>query len=146
MPASVLDGLSIGDRESFWRECLRSGNATVLVADVDGCVVGWLALGASRDDDADESVAEIYAMYVDPSRWSQRVGTALWAEAEHWLGRSSFERVTLWVLEGNARARRFYELIAFALEPDRVKRFEIGGVVLLELRYARPVSRRQASA
>ena len=142
MPESVLNSLSISDREVFWQGRLRSGDVTVLVSEVGNHVTGWMVLGRSRDEDADESVVEMYGLYVDPRHWRQGSGAVLWSEAERRLATSSFDRVTLWVLEGNSGARRFYEAIGFILDPQKVKTIEREGVQLPECRYGRHVSRR----
>lgn len=140
IPESVLNGLSIPDREVFWQLRLRSGDVAVLVSETGGNVTGWIAFGRSRDEDAGESVAEVYGLYVDPRHWRQGSGAALWSEAERRIASSSFERVTLWVLEGNLGARSFYESVGFVLDPRKVKTIEREGVRLPERRYVRHVS------
>ncbi len=53
------------------------------------------------------------------------------------LRREGFARVTLWVLEGNARARRFYEVAGLA--PDGARKvLEMPGETP-EIRYAGPL-------
>jgi GNAT superfamily N-acetyltransferase len=79
MPDEVLDGLSVAQREEMWRQAL-SGEASpsVYVAVEDGVVVGFRAVAApSRDDDAEDRVAEIGAIYVEPNVWRTGVGRAL---------------------------------------------------------------------
>ncbi len=144
IPAAVLDGLSIPDRERFWSQCLRSGAPTVLVSEVDEQVVGWLALGASRDADAGPSVAEIYAFYVEPAHWRRGAGRLLWSEAERRLAALRFERIALWVLDGNDRGIKFYESVGCTIDPVGVKVFEQEGTQLREVRYVRslPVGER----
>ena len=95
MPAAVLERLSVSDREKFWAQRLRSGEATVLVSEIEGKIVGWLVLGPSRDERSDESVAEIYGLYVDPTHWRRGAARSLWAEAERRLAGSAFARLTL---------------------------------------------------
>jgi GNAT superfamily N-acetyltransferase len=141
MPTTVLSGLSTAEREVFWRHRLDAGDTTVLVCEYEKHLVGWLVSGPSRDDDADLSVAEIYGMYVDPAHWRRRCGAVLWDAAARRLAVSSFDRVTLWVLEGNFAARRFYEWAGFVLDPLKVKTIEREGVRLPEFRYSREVSR-----
>jgi hypothetical protein len=41
----------------------------------------------------------------------------------------------LWVLDGNERARRFYESVGFTLETGPTKMFERDGVSIAEVRY-----------
>jgi RimJ/RimL family protein N-acetyltransferase len=53
------------------------------------------------------------------------------------LRKEGFRRVTLWVLEGNARARRFYE--AAGLVPDGARQLLEMGTPVPEVRYAGPL-------
>ncbi len=71
--------------------------------------MGWAASGPTRDEDERERVGEIYAVYVDPPRWGAGIGRVLVRRCVGDLKATGFDEVTLWVLEPNARARRFYE-------------------------------------
>src|SRR5688572_27268075 len=116
-PAEYLARLSFSERTDTWRSRLNECNARRLtVADSDGEVVGWLSLGPSRDPDATQSVGEVYGLYVDPSFWNRGVGKALWSAAESAAKAAGWHRITLWVLEGNARAREFYRRMGLTHE------------------------------
>jgi len=67
-----------------------------------------VSFGGSRDDDA-EGLGEVYALYVDPQRHRGGVGRMLMAEARRQLAEDGFQEAILWVLQGNDRARSFYE-------------------------------------
>jgi ribosomal protein S18 acetylase RimI-like enzyme len=71
-------------------------------------LVGFVTFGGSRDDDA-EGLGEVYALYVDPDRLRGGVGRMLMGEARRRLADGGFEEAILWVLQGNDRARSFYE-------------------------------------
>ena len=49
------------------------------------------------------------ALYVRPAAWGTGLADRLHASAEAELRRRGTPRARLWVLEGNGRARRFYE-------------------------------------
>lgn len=55
MPASYLNSLdaTLARRESSWARSIASGEPEVFVAEVDAEVVGWVAAGASRDEDGE---------------------------------------------------------------------------------------------
>ena len=100
---------TVEDRQDQWARFLAEGRGTLWVAKVEGDIAGFTAIGPSRDEDrAGES--EIYTLYVDPALWGQGVGSALVAQAP------PAEVVSLWVGEGNVRARGFYARHGFA--PD----------------------------
>jgi GNAT superfamily N-acetyltransferase len=71
----------------------------------------------SRDDDAQKNgVAEIGAIYVEPSVWRTGAGRALMEVALSDLRADGWRQVTLWVLAENQPARDFYS--RFGLMPD----------------------------
>jgi ribosomal protein S18 acetylase RimI-like enzyme len=51
-------------------------------------------------------------VYVDPGRWGHGIGTALYDVAMADLA-ARFSEATLWVLEGNVRARGWYNRLGF---------------------------------
>jgi GNAT superfamily N-acetyltransferase len=135
LSAECLESLSIGRRETLWREAVVNGAPQLLVALVDDRVAGFIAFGASRDKDAQARSAEIWALYLAPSRWSQGNGRALWLAALQRIRAQACTSVSLWVLAGNARARRFYAAAGFVPEPDSVRELSLGGARVSELRY-----------
>ena len=66
-------------------------------------------------------IGELYAIYVLPSAWSTGAGRALLERAEERLA-DDYDEATLWVLEDNPRARRFYE--AAGWRPDGTQKAE----------------------
>jgi GNAT superfamily N-acetyltransferase len=79
-----------------------SDDAKVWVAEREGAIVG-LAV-CSRD----EGTAELRDLYVVPKAWGSGIARALHDTALDWM-RPRATGAILWVGEGNARARRFYE-------------------------------------
>jgi GNAT superfamily N-acetyltransferase len=119
VPDEILDGLSVAARESTWDAILARGadEAFTLVAEHDGCVVGFCSLTIrSRDADADVATGEIAAAYVDPDHWRRGAGRALLAAALQDVRAAGCDAVTLWVFARNDRARAFYGGFGFA--PD----------------------------
>jgi GNAT superfamily N-acetyltransferase len=78
---------------------------------------------------------EVYALYVAPDWWSTGTGRSLMTAALAALSQGGYRRAVLWVLSGNARARRFYERAGFAADGAENVLAGLGGV--LEVRYAR---------
>ncbi|HKH22534.1 MAG TPA: GNAT family N-acetyltransferase [Solirubrobacterales bacterium] len=88
-----------------------------IVAETEGRVSGsCFVLGTARDGDLPDDVAELVAIYVDPHRWRQGVGTALLREAMERCRREGRSEMSLWTLSGNHGAQAFYERHGF--EPD----------------------------
>jgi ribosomal protein S18 acetylase RimI-like enzyme len=102
-----LDGLSVHGRTVQWRDRLTRGVETLLALHGDE-PAGFCALRRERG-----SPVEIAALYVDPSRFGEGVGTLLLGETLARLRAGGEPEVALWVLEGNARARAFYDRHGF---------------------------------
>jgi L-amino acid N-acyltransferase YncA len=126
---AVLDGLSVDRRARAWRERVEAADEVerTLVAERDGAVVGFCALAApTRDRPAADATAEVVALYVDPDKWRSGAGTALLEAAVDGLRGDGWERVTLWVLERNARGRAFYERCGFVADGARQELPDLG--------------------
>ena len=135
-PADHLPTLSVEKREALWRELLARGAPELLVAKDHEYIVGFVAFGRCRDEDAIASRAEIWSMYVIPSHWSQGVGTQLWNQARERLSELGYRTVSLWLLAANTRAIQFYDRMGFDLDEDTAaKEVVIGGQALSEVRY-----------
>jgi ribosomal protein S18 acetylase RimI-like enzyme len=80
-------------------------------------------------------MAELYALYVHPGWWSTGTGRALMDQVLARVRADGYTGITLWVLEANARARRFYQRAGFAPDGTRHVLADLGGVT--EVRYRR---------
>jgi RimJ/RimL family protein N-acetyltransferase len=141
MPQDYLDGLDPAQRLSRWIQSLRDADSSrggcLVVADDDGMLAGFANVEQSRDDDAEpDKVGEVMAIYLVPDSWGKGLGRELMAAALTHLARLGYDEVTLWVLDTNARARRFYEAAGF--RPDgAIKLDDSRGFPLREARYRR---------
>ena len=125
LPREQLMRLSADDRVDMWRRL------PPVVAEVHGEVVGFVSVGASRDEDAD---GELYAIYVHPTHWGTGVGRALIERGEEQLRDLGHSEAVLWVLDDNPRARRFYEVAGWSADGSK-RDIEIFGFVVTEVRY-----------
>jgi GNAT superfamily N-acetyltransferase len=140
LPQAYLDALDPAQRVSQWERIVpaagRAGGGT-LVAEAGGRLCGFVSYGPARDDDAGSRRAgEIYAIYLTPAAWGEGTGRQLMAAALGRLGEAGFGEVILWVLDSNARARRFYEAGGW-LDDGAVKHDDSFGVPVTEVRYRR---------
>jgi GNAT superfamily N-acetyltransferase len=133
IPAAALSGTSAAAMGAWWAERWRWERDTHrLTVAVDGtAVVGFCYVGPSET----EGAAELYGIHVAPAHVGTGVGRLLMSSALDQL-RAIAPRAVLWVVEGNARAGRFYERGGWA--PDGVTRTEpVGTALTVQLRYAR---------
>jgi len=138
VPAQYLASLSIQERTNLWRRVVSEQRGTVFLAVAPHGEVGFISFGPSRDKDGKKK-AEIYAIYVLPEFWHRGIGRELLDEAERSIKDNHFIALTLWVLEKNTLARRFYHARGFKLDTSR-KEAAIGGLLLAELRYEKRIT------
>jgi GNAT superfamily N-acetyltransferase len=142
LPQEYLDGLDPADRTDRWRRALERDDwpaAGTLVAVSDGQVGGFANFGPTRDADAGASrVGEIAAIYVLPEAWGTGLGRGLMTAALSQLAAGGYETAALWVLDSNARARRFYDRAGWTADGS-AKQDHIAGAPVTEVRYRRPL-------
>jgi ribosomal protein S18 acetylase RimI-like enzyme len=134
MPDEYLAGLDPTAVLGRFERALLAGRS-LLVLEVDRAVVGFSRYGPSRDPATGPQTGEVIAINVVPSRWRQGLGTALLGETLRRLRLKGFSEATLWVLHGNARARRFYEALGWRLEGAEKHDDTLTGFPLHEVRY-----------
>ena len=118
-----LAGLDTPRRIAGWTRALEEGES-IFVADDDGSVVGFVALGA----------CEVRAIYALPEAWGSGAGPDLMRAAIAQLRDDGCVEAFLWVLEDNPRARRFYEREGWSLDGGR-REGEHLGLETAEMRY-----------
>jgi ribosomal protein S18 acetylase RimI-like enzyme len=126
------EALTFGSPEAlgaWWLERYRWERDThrLTVAERDGTIIGFSYLGPSEEP----GVTELYAIHVAPDQVGTGAGRSLMRDALKQLG----ERAVLWVVEGNTRARRFYEKGGWVAD-GTTREAPIGAVITRQLRYA----------
>lgn len=139
-------------REGEWRA--KHPMDGVLIAEAPGepdadpsGLIGFAAFGPERSEDDqpyqplpgpdDVGRAELYAIYVIPKRWSTGTGKALLEGVLTLAANVGYTDISLWVLEANTQARRFYERAGFRRTGESLTLNRLGGVT--EVRYRRLV-------
>lgn len=110
LPDRYLGRLSVEEREvqhRAWLQDPEPGSGT-LVVELNG-VLGFASFGRSRDADASDRTGEVPAIYLRPDVVGVGIGRHLFSETIGALREEEYRRATLWVLQVNERARRFYE-------------------------------------
>jgi ribosomal protein S18 acetylase RimI-like enzyme len=153
IPDETLADLTAPDavhREGQWRA--RHSMDGFLIAETTPPdapqVIGFATFGPERGEDdrpgqdlagpPEQDRAELYAVYVLPGHWSAGTGQALVDRAFALIAAAGYADISLWVIEGNARGRRFYEKAGFADTGESAVLRRLGGVTAL--RYRRLVS------
>jgi GNAT superfamily N-acetyltransferase len=149
LPDEVLAGLDKSARQHMWAAFAAdpAPRSVLLVTEVSGAIRGFVHIGPTRDLDDDPSLTgEVYAIYAAPSGWNTGVGRALITRALTEFDGFGYGQASLWVLNTNARARRFYE--AGGWQPDGTLKTATVGVTgseldapveIVEVRYRRRI-------
>jgi ribosomal protein S18 acetylase RimI-like enzyme len=111
---------------------LHSPNVGGYVAAVGDQVTGVVVAGADPDH---LEIGHITRFYVDAPHWGCGIGRLLYDAAISHLGQLGYEQASLWVLEGNTRARTWYERLGWTCTGERKVAAETIGVD--DVRYTR---------
>jgi GNAT superfamily N-acetyltransferase len=139
LPDTYLDQLDIDARRAAWARTIAEADwprtGTLVATEANGNVVGFAHVGPARDDDLDPLlVGELASIYLLPQVWGSGVGRRLMLAAVNVLRDAGFGSAILWVLDGNDRAQRFYEIGGWQLD-GAAKDIVIAETPLAEVRY-----------
>ena len=127
---------SIG--EDDWTEKFQSNDTTgrfeVALLQYRGKDVGACAYGVSRDYGQDWG--EVTSIYLLPESWGKGFARPLMEHALKRLAEQGLGKVHLWVVEGNLRARAFYEKCGFT-PSGRRERENVRGETQYLIEYVR---------
>jgi GNAT superfamily N-acetyltransferase len=141
LPPEDLDAMPIDETRWAHRIMEPPPGWGIYVAEDEGRIIGFASIGPSRDE---QGVGELYAIYVEPEAWSTGAGRALIEHAEEGL-RAGWAESTLWVLEDNPRAQRFYERAGWELDGLRKVETFVGAEVA-EVRYRKRLTSSRSRA
>ncbi len=114
MPDDVIARTDLAYRTAFWAERIADQEWPVFLIEENGEAVAFCQMIPTRDADDDPTrVGHITSLHVLPHRRGHGYGRTLLDHVLAELRDRGFEAVTLWVLEENWKARRFYEKHGF---------------------------------
>lgn len=130
----ILNNITAEKREGYFERALSKQWEEDALIFIEDKAVGLICIGKCRDEDIDSSYGEIWGIYLLPEFWNKGIGYELikWGMKE--LKDRNYKRITIWVLEENLKARRFYEQVGF--KHDGTIKEIIIGESLNEYRYA----------
>lgn len=137
VPDEILDNITAEKRQKYFEKALTEGWEEDAIIFNGNKALGLICIGKCRDADKDGSYGEIWGIYLLPEYWKKGIGSELiyWGLAE--LKKRNYDKVTLWVLEDNLNARKFYEDIGFEHD-GTIKEITIGKK-LNEYRYVKTI-------
>ncbi|GGK96658.1 GNAT family N-acetyltransferase [Nocardia jinanensis] len=116
VPDHVLDAFDLDHRAANWERTARKHSGRIVVAESGTTIAGFTHYGPPRDEPA-VAERELQALYIRAEWYGSGLARAL-MDAVLEPDRSC----SLWVFEGNPRARAFYAKYGFV--PDGTTRAE----------------------
>ncbi len=107
IPHRALNAMIQRRGDSWWERAIGR-QASVLVIDLGGDIVGYATLGRNRARELDQG-GEIYELYIRPEYQGIGLGTRLFAAARERLSAHGLDGLVVWALEDNGPAVTFYE-------------------------------------
>ncbi len=103
-----------------WEKMIENNTDTHYVITENNTTVGFLSINPSRDADAPDGMFELTGLYLDPDHIGKGYGKQAMEWAKHEASARGYTAMSLWVLDQNNRAKRFYEKAGFI--PDGSKK------------------------
>jgi ribosomal protein S18 acetylase RimI-like enzyme len=134
LPQPESDEEWIAQRTQAWLPQLAPEHERrTFVAERDGAVIGFVTVGPAEHA---PDIGHLFALYLEPEVIGSGVGAALCEAGVAELRARGCAHATLWVLEENAGARRFYERAGWSFDGTRNDSVR-DGRPRHEIRYAR---------
>lgn len=129
VPQPYLDQLSL----EGWTSRLKQSIYTDFLLKDHNKYVAVMSVSPARDEHM-RGWGEIVSLYVLPEYFRNGYGRILFSHGVECLHKHGFQKIYLWVLEKNDRARSFYHSMGFIFNGDR-NLLNIGGKELTAIRY-----------
>ena len=112
IPADYIREKS-AERPALWERILENENTTQYIIKKDGKTAGMMGIGISHDNDVDDGTYELMGLYLLPEYFHQGIGTQAMEFAFAKARSLEMKIMTVWLLENNYNAKRFYEKCGF---------------------------------
>lgn len=136
---SFLQNQDLPQRIELWQQRLTSSEMQVWLAEAENRLLGFCAHGWSRDDDAVKGTWEIKNLHISPELRGSGIGSRLFDHAMVAAAANHASQLTLWVVESNTPARRFYEKKGMKVDGARQRHVLAANATLSEVRYRCPI-------
>lgn len=129
IPQDYLDSIPVGR----WANNVNKADMNNLAVTENGLIIGTASFCKSRWEQYSD-YGEIVSVYFLPEYMGKGYGRLLFSRCIEELKKLGYNKILLWVLEENQRARSFYEKNGFVFSGEYLED-NIGGKKLKELMY-----------
>lgn len=125
LPPATLAGVTLAARTERWKNILDSfddvNRHVTFLAETKNVAIGYVSIGNQRDKFLMDQKfsAEVTSIYVVAKAHRKGLGRALLRKASIHIHNSGHRAMSLWVLDTNHNARRFYEALGGQLVSER---------------------------
>jgi len=132
----IISGMTTESRLSLWKNWFDLPNQQIHVLQDGHPIIGFFRTCAAEDrEQPPKNFGELTHLYVDPQKMSKGLGHQLFEHAQSLMEEADFAGMLLWTIEGNERARRFYESHEMCTDGARHNQLEWLGPNVFEIRY-----------
>jgi L-amino acid N-acyltransferase YncA len=134
MPRSAIESHTLDERRGQWAQIVADPSRRALVVEDGEGIAGFAIFGRPEHDEGASGPGELLGIYLLERAAGLGVGRELLARSTRGLAALGYRRGVLWVLEANARARRFYEAAGWRTD-GATRPHPVGDVELPVIRY-----------
>ncbi len=119
IPDDYLEKLTVEKKAEFISKIISKRIAEYYLMYDEDKPIGVFVYCKSLDKDTNDETAEVSAIYFLPEYWGKGLGTKFLNFGLGEIKSTGYKKVTLWVLEKNECARKFYEKNGFIYDGAR---------------------------
>ncbi len=135
----ILDSVTPAKRLTSWREWYALQRQSLYVTSETDEILGFVRISPARPiANPPDNYGEITHLYLDPTSIAKGLGHRLFNHARQQLESSAYDGMLLWTLEGNTRARNFYQRHGMKFDGTRHDEPAWLGEGVFEVRYVLP--------
>jgi len=136
---SVLAAVTVESRLAAWQEWYETTDQALHVIERGNDIQGFIRTCPARNrGDPPTDFGELTHLYLHPSQISKGAGHRLFELAVSLCKSNDYAGMLLWTIEGNVRARRFYEAHGMRVDGGRDDEPAWLGEGVYEVRYVLP--------
>ncbi|MGF1755774.1 GNAT family N-acetyltransferase [Vibrio makurazakiensis] len=135
MPARYIHGYTHSSRVDEWQGIIRTNVETVVVAERESKVVGFMSYSVHSKHDG---IIELSKLYLCPSVYGLGLGYKLMSYLERESQELGMKTISLYVLDNNVSAIQFYSKQGFQLSGGHVSE-EFEGTTIIDVQMIKRV-------